>query len=176
MRSSVRPAAIGKPELKLLRGSLRDVALLQISADGRTVLPSRDWPESAPVGNLVHLIKRRAQAGLVVAGLRLLRQRDAVLVGQFLERFPERETFDGHHEVEDIALGVAAVAIVKLVFGVDGKRGRLLVVERAQAGVAVSETAQARHVIRDHADDVDLRFQFLGEIHTRGGGSLSSII
>ena len=50
---------------------------------------------------------------------------------------------------------VAAEALEELMIGVDGKRRRFFVMERAEAGVAVAETAQARHVIGDHADDID---------------------
>jgi hypothetical protein len=48
--------------------------------------------------------------------------------------------------------------------GVDRERRGFFVMKGAQAGVPVAEPAQT-DVIRRDADDIDLRLQFLGEIH-----------
>ena len=37
--------------------------------------------------------------------------------------------------------------------------------ERAEAGIAIAEAAQARNVVGDDADDVELRFDVLSQIH-----------
>ena len=97
----------------------------------------------------------------------LLRAAHAMLIGQLLERLPEGEPLVRHHEIENIALGVAAITFVKLMVGVDGERGHLLVMKRAQAGVAIAEAPQP-DVVGDDAYDVDLGFELLGEIHPAG--------
>src|SRR5437667_4586769 len=58
------------------------------------------------------------------------------------------------HEREDVAAGIASEAFEKPFVGMDMKRGRVLVVERAQPNQVFSALAQL-NVRTDEAPDVD---------------------
>ena len=57
---------------------------------------------------------------------------DAGPAGQALDRLGEVEVLDLPHEGDDVALRLAAEAVVEALLGVDRERRRLLGVERAQ--------------------------------------------
>ena len=156
---------VGQAQLEKLRGWPGDPALVDISAGLRAVRSGEVGPEMVE-RDLMHLAQNGACFRPVVSGGGLLRQFDAVLLGQFFERLPEREPLDIHHETEDVAFGVAAEAFVELMVGIDREGRGLLVMERAEAGIPVAEAAQARNVIRNDANDIELRFDVLGEIHS----------
>ena len=113
-------------------------------------------------GNFVHLIESGAKLRDLVARQRLLRQRDAILFGQLFQGFPKGKALDHHDEVEHVAFGIAAKTFEELMIGVDGKRRRLLVVERAKAGIAIANATQS-HVVANHRGDVYLRFEMYSE-------------
>ena len=81
----------------------------------------------------------------VRVGVLALRHRDAVALGQQLERLKEADALDFHDELEDVAAHAAAEALVELVARVDGERRRLFGVERAQARCSA---ASRRRVFR----------------------------
>ena len=64
---------------------------------------------------VVHFVKRLAEFGLVIVEFASLRQRNAAAFGQVLDRLPEGEAFDLHHELDGVAARTAAEALVELV-------------------------------------------------------------
>ena len=98
------------------------------------------------------------------SGERLARPRhgDAAFFGHRAHRLREIALVHLHHELENVAAGAAAEAVVDLLDGMDGERRRLFGVKWAQAGEILAALFQA-HVFADHADDVRLLFDAIGE-------------
>ncbi len=94
--------------------------------------------------------------GILVFGLEL----DPEAVGQRLHRGAEVQTLGLHHEVEGIAAGLTAEAVVVLLIRAHVEGATALVMERAQAEVAVDpgpaqldpRSDQGQHV--DRGQDV----------------------
>src|SRR5579883_73751 len=157
-------AAVRVAQPELIGGFRRHAAFGEVGARGfargrvqiRAEMLLRD---------LVHLVERAALPRVLVGILRAFRHGNAVALGKGLEGFVEAQSFDLHDEVEHVAAGAAAEALVELVRGIDGKRGRLLVMEGAQAGIAVRARPFQPNVLADHADDVDRPLDLLREIH-----------
>ena len=84
-----------------------------------------DVQQLPPQASLPRLFGRRKLA---------LRQRDPGLLRHCPDRLGEAEAVHLHHEVEDVALLVAAKTVVVAMRGVDRERACLLLVERAQPG------------------------------------------
>ena len=93
-----------------------------------------------------------------------LGQRDAGLCGDGADGFGEAERLHLHDEGEDVALLVAAEAVVVAVGGVDGEAAGLLLVEGAEAGVVLGAGFAQLEVVADDADDVGLLLDELGEV------------
>ena len=89
-----------------------------------------------------------------------LRQRHPDLVGHRPQRLREGEFVDLHHKLEDVAAHAAAEAVVELLDRMDGKRGGLLRVERAQTHEVLACLLQA-HVVAHNADYVRLLLDLL---------------
>ena len=68
-------------------------------------------------------------------------QAHAVAVGEVLHRADELETLGVHDEVEGVAGGLAAEAVIDLARGADTERWRALVVEGTQPDVGVGTRA-----------------------------------
>jgi len=85
-----------------------------------------------------------------------LRHRHAIAFGHQLERLKKTDAFDFHDELEDVPRNVAAEAVVKLVAGMDGERGCLFGMKRAQPGVPrrAAHFLQT-HVFFDDFNDID---------------------
>ena len=91
-----------------------------------------------------------APFGLVALGVA---QRDAGLGRQPLHRTREVEVLDLADEGDGVAGGLASEAVVEPLGLVDREAGRLLVVERAQAGPPLADPLELR-VARDDRDEV----------------------
>jgi hypothetical protein len=114
-------------------------------------------------------IEQRAEVGLALLLLRLpwrarlpLRHLQARVRGEVLDRVDVAHAAVGHEEADRVAVRLAAEAVVELLRRADGERGRLLVVERAEAGEVRAGLLQL-HVARDDVDDVDAVQQVLLE-------------
>ena len=107
--------------------------------------------------------------GLRPRVLLLALQLDPVAVGQHLDRLGEVEPVFLLDELEHVAADPAAEAVVELFGRLDRKRGRALVVERAEADTAGALAAQVG-VGGDDLDDV-------GRLLTRStlSGEISAI-
>ena len=91
-------------------------------------------------------------------------QRNAAFLGYCADRFREAKVLYLTDKAEDISGLPAAKAVVKLASGVDGKGGRLLFVEGAQAGVILRPGFAQADVAADDFDDVGLLLDGLGEV------------
>jgi hypothetical protein len=69
---------------------------------------------------------------------------------------------------------LAAEAIIELLGGGNGERGRFFGVERAQAGIIVGAGLAQPHPLADDGDNVDAGFELLDKVHG-GIGLLSRI-
>ena len=67
-----------------------------------------------------------------------------------------------HHELENVAARAAAEAVIDLLDRMHRERRRLFGMKGAQAGEILPVLFQA-HVFADHADDVRLLFDAIGE-------------
>ncbi len=89
---------------------------------------------------------------------------------QLFDRLDEVEVFDLPDEGDHVALGLAAEAVVQPFFGVEGERGRLLGMERAQPDPSTSGLAQGE-VLAGEGDEVrlrsDSRHVLVGDPHGR---------
>ena len=83
------------------------------------------------------------------------------MLGQHLQRFIEAEALDLLDELDDVAGVAAPETLVRLDVRVDRKRGRLFVVEWAEALVPVPGRLAQAYVLADDPDNVDRRFQLL---------------
>ncbi len=92
--------------------------------------------------------------------------------GQLLQRFSELDVLHEHVEREDVAALPAPEAVEVLGVGEDDERGRLLVVERAQALEIRTGLFQGRHISLDQIDNVDPVPDFSDGIS--GHGSIQS--
>src|SRR5262249_38330730 len=82
--------------------------------------------------------------------------------GEVLHRVDIAHAAVGHEETDRVAVRAAAEAVIELLGRADGKRRRLLVVERAEAGEVGARFLEA-HVARNDFDDVDPVEQILLE-------------
>ncbi len=67
-----------------------------------------------------------------------------------------------HQEFENVAAGAAAEAVVDLLDGMDGEGRRFFGMKWAEADEILAALLQA-HVFANHADDVRLLFDAIGE-------------
>ena len=101
-------------------------------------------------------------AALLGRALARLRDGDAAFFGDGAHRFREVGFVHLHHEFENVAAGAAAEAVVDLLDRMDGEGGRFFGMERAEADEILAALFQA-HVFADHADDVRLLLDAIGE-------------
>src|SRR5258708_27614368 len=94
--------------------------------------------------------QRRALAALAAPALG---HGDARATRQHLDRLEESHLLGLHDELEYVAPGLAAEAVVELPFGAHRERRGLLLVERAAAHEVPSH-APERHGLRDDLDEV----------------------
>ncbi len=85
-----------------------------------------------------------------------LGQGHTVAARQRSQRLGKRQPLDPHHEVEHRAAHAASEAMKKSALGIDRKRRRLLIVERAEADEVAAGAPQA-HVRADNLDDIGAR-------------------
>src|SRR5437899_972517 len=94
-----------------------------------------------------------------------LRHGDAAALGEQLQRFIEADPLDLLDELEDIAALAAAEAFEELMVGVDPEGRGLLVMEGAQAGVALGRANPPQpDVLADYADNIHRRLDLSSEI------------
>ena len=165
--------AIGIAEAELFRGFWADASAMKISA-GDFSRRSGERSAEMLLREFVHLVEGFALAGIVVGVLGTLGHGDAVAFGEALEGFEERDAFEFLDEADDVALGLAAEAVIELLGGVDGKRRGFFLMKRAETLIAVGACLAEADFFADDADDVDARFQFLDEVHSNC--SLSRIV
>jgi hypothetical protein len=93
---------------------------------------------------------------------------DAGAVGQDAQRVEEIDPVALDHEVDRVAAGLAAETVEKLLRGVDVKRRRLFLVERAESDETLA-AALERHALSDEFHDVrgleNLRFKIACGAH-----------
>src|SRR5439155_24983759 len=82
--------------------------------------------------------------------------------GEIPHRFDIAKALVLDEEGDRVSVSTATEAVIELLGRADGKRGRLLGVERA-AGRVVRSALLQRDVALDHFDDVDAMEQFLLE-------------
>src|SRR6266404_1544173 len=99
-----------------------DAAALQIRASFPALRTAQIGLENLYRG-LVHLEQRFAQLRFRVVEAGALGHRDAIALGELLERLGKRQPVDLHDEVEDIAADAAAEALVELPGLIDAERG-----------------------------------------------------
>ena len=92
-------------------------------------------------------------APVVARPARAPRDRDAEPRRERLDRLRELEPVHLAHEVDDVAAGAAAEAVVQPLVAVDGERRRALVVERAEPLPGAARLLQPG-VLADDLDDV----------------------
>src|SRR5205085_4725550 len=90
------------------------------------------------------LLQRRGALGPLAILRRRARHRQADLAGELLDRFGEGHALGLHHEAGGVAMLAAAEAVIKALLVVDRERRRLLVVERAEAGIFRARPALQR--------------------------------
>ena len=76
----------------------------------------------------------------------------------------EAEAIHFHDEGEDVALLMAAEAVVVAVGSVDGEGAGLFFMKRAEASVVLRAGLAQLEVVADDADDVHLLLDGLGEV------------
>ena len=101
-------------------------------------------------------------AALLGRAFARLRDGDAAFFGDGAHRFREVGFVHLHQEFENVAAGAAAEAVVDLLDGVDREGRRFLGMKWAEADEILAALFQA-HVFADHADDVRLLFDAIGE-------------
>ena len=111
---------------------------------------------------------QRRWSGRPRAGLLLSAGRAGRTARPALQRGHELEAFDGHGEVDRVAVLAAAEAVIEALVGNDVEGGRLLVVERAAAPQIAAAAAQS-----DMASDHLGNRQSCLELLERNGGSVS---
>ncbi len=117
-------------------------------------------------GHFVHFKQSVAKLRVAAAEFVLLRNGDAVTLGDHLQRVEEPDVLDLHNELKDVAAGAAAETLVKLMSAMDGKRRRFFVVKRAEADVArTGARLLQRKVLANRLDDVHRRFYLFDEVH-----------
>ena len=89
------------------------------------------------------------------------------LAGQALDRLGERQVVDAHREADDVAMRAAAEAVEEALVVVDGEGRRLLVMERAQAGMLAALADQA-HAPADHFGTGEARAKLVKEAWGKG--------
>ena len=116
-------------------------------------------------GFAMHLHQRGALllfAALLGRALARARHGDAALFRDGAHRVQEVALVHLHHELENVAADAAAEAVIDLLHRMHRERRRFLGVERAEAGEILAALFQA-HVFADHADDVRLLLDAIGE-------------
>ena len=91
------------------------------------------------------------------------RHRQARLAGQPLDRLGKAQPLGLHDEADDVAMRAAAEAVEEALVLVDREGGRLLVVERAEAGMLAPAPHQL-HPAGDHAGERDAAAQLVQEL------------
>ena len=129
---------------------------------GRTKLLFK--PQRCLLVDVEELAALTAFAGFFRAVELALGQRDVALLSDDADGFRESYILNLADEGENVAGNAAAEAVVELADGVDGERGRLFFMERAEAGVVLRASFFEAHVFADDLDDVSLLLHGLGEI------------
>ena len=88
--------------------------------------------------------------------------RDTAFFGDNADGIGKCALFHFHHEFEDVAADAAAEAVINLLHRMNGERGSLFRMERAEAAEVLARLFQA-DVFADYADDVRLLFHAIGE-------------
>ena len=83
-----------------------------------------------PLGRRLHGVHVQLAPLAGPAGIGVLVDGDARLVGQPADGVDEVQVVDGPHEGDGVAFGLAPEAVVEALFGIDAERRRLLGVER----------------------------------------------
>src|SRR5260221_1429621 len=112
-------------------------------------------------GALHDLVQVRSAFGFLYARLEI-RHLHADRFGEILYRFDVAKALVFDEEGDGVSVHAAAEAVIELLGRADGKRGRLLGVERA-AGRVVRPALLQRDAALDHVHDVDAMEQFLLE-------------
>ncbi len=110
--------AIRVSQAEFFRDGGSHAALGQVFAARRTVRAAEIGAED-PQRQFVHLEHGGAQPGFLVGVLGPLGHANAVAIGQEFEGLIETEALDLHDELDDVAPGAAAEALVELVRLVD---------------------------------------------------------
>ena len=171
-------AARRKAEPELLAHLLRQPALAEVGAHR---LAGGGLPERSPVVRR-RLFEKREEPLLALPprfhlgrGLLVL-ERDAVAVGQPLDRAHEVEALGLADERDEVSPLPAAVAVEELVGRVDGEARRAVLVERAPAHPARAALSQLRpgaHDLDHVGDRLDLLDRGLGDYrHARAKRSV----
>src|SRR5258708_39496648 len=92
-------------------------------------------------------------SGRAVLGLG---QGEAQLLRHQADGLGKTDVLDLLHEAENVAGNAAAKAMIELARGVDGKRRRLLLVERTQPGKVLRSRLLQLDVVAHNADDIRL--------------------
>jgi hypothetical protein len=154
----VLPAVRGVADAEARRDLAGEPAALQVLdriRRGLELLP-------VVVAGLLHdLVQVGTRFGFLRARLEL-GHLHADRFGQVLHRVDVAEPLVLHQERDGVAVHAAAEAVIELLGGADGERGRLLGVE-GTAGEVVRTALLQRNVALDHVDDVDAMEQFLLE-------------
>src|SRR5215472_7283309 len=117
-------------------------------------------------GHFVDLVERCSIPDVGIEGLvaRYLSQGDAHLLRNPPQCLREREVFDQHHEFENITTHTATETVKDLLGGMDGERGCLLLMERAQS-LQVDATFAQLDIVTDNPDDVSCGSNFVHLAH-----------
>ena len=99
-----------------------------------------------------------------------LRERDPELLRHGSHSFYECDVFDLLDKRKHISLHATTETIKKLPRGMDGKRGRLLVVKRAKPRIVLRSRLLQLDVVADDADDVRLLLNDFFEVAGVGHG------
>ena len=118
------------------------------------------------------LLQRRDALGALALDRRGARHRQVDLARQLLDRLGKRQALGLHDEAHGIALLVAAEAVEEALLVVDREGRRLLVVERAEAGVLRARPAFQRDLAADDLGQAEARAQFVEEARGEGHGAV----
>ena len=163
-QSEQRVAARRVADAELRRRFFRESARAQIFSGPRADVRRQPLLKERLRG-FVHAQQRIAEHGVGVGARVAPGHGDALPVGQGLQRFVERQPLQFHQEVEYVAALPAAETLVNLQASVNGERGRLLRVERAQTDEPLRALLLQAHELADRIYDVNRTLDLPGEVH-----------
>src|SRR6185437_6261117 len=146
-------------EMELLGQRGRKAAGLEVGAGLRALAAGQGRFEVFTGGEMD---AEQLEALGVVVGRRVAGDADAQALGHLLDGFGEADLLEGDQELEDIAMGVAAEAVIEALGGMDVEGGGFFAVEGAEADEAIAAGAEGDELSDDLAD-VGLGFQLIGE-------------